>query len=546
MGFWTKIWRRLVGKVDEAASKTENDSPSAELLALMAGGRASALREGLRAHLSHGNITQKQEAICRLATELKWGATEQEKLRAYCEFFTGESAQGYHRVIRQGLARIDYPLFMTACVYCYNHDRYQEARVLLEQFDPAQATELDQSEYHAFAGYLTLAGGGPIGDATRHFDAALDAGLLSPLLAVNAYPIYFEAGDHEQGRQLRQIIQDHYREDPEATYAVACVELARGYYPEGFRLAEARYHMPEAHRSINATLLSHPRWQGEDIAGKTLLVHGEQGYGDLIMMLRYIPDLRRRGCSIVLDCREGAISLVEHNFPDCKAIPGKLSEPIFEPFDLWTGIMSLPHLFNSTAQTIPATSGYLTVPEEQANYWRDRLPKTTSSPGRPRPRIGLAWSGNPGHRADLRRSLGLEQLLPHLARHPEITFFSLQTSPPPGLPPNLLDLSEELVTLADTAALIGQMDLVITVDTSAVHLAGALSKATWLLLPHRYEWRWGLEGEGNPWYQSVQVLRQSRHGDWETLLSDTFGKRLTAWLAQFDYQKHSSNASQFF
>lgn len=544
MGFWTKTWRRLAGRAGEAASIPEDQSPSAELLALMAEGKASTLREGLRAHLSHGNATHKQETICRLAAEQGWGAAEQEKLRAYCEFFTGASAQGYYRVVGRGLARDDYPLFMTACVYCYNHDRYREARVLLEQFNPNQAPELDKLEYHAFAGYLTLAGGGPIREATRHFDAALDAGLQSPLLAVNAYPIYFEAGDHERAQQLRQIIHKHYHEDPEATYAVACVELARGYYPEGFRLAEARYHMPEAHRSINAALLSRPRWQGENIEGKTVLVHGEQGYGDLIMMLRYIPEIRRHGCRIVLDCREAAISLVEHNFPDCKAIPGDLSRPISEPFDLWTGIMSLPYLFNSTAQTIPATSGYLTAPEEQTAYWRDRLPNTTSSFGLQRPRIGLAWSGNPSHRADLRRSLELEQLLPHLARHPEITFFSLQTSAPPSLPPNLIDLSEELVTLADTAALIDQMDLVITVDTSAVHLAGSLGKSTWLLLPHRYEWRWGLEGEGNPWYQSVQVLRQSQHGDWQTLLSDIFGERLTAWLAHFNLQERPTNAPQ--
>jgi hypothetical protein len=113
-------------------------------------------------------------------------------------------------------------------------------------------------------------------------------------------------------------------------------------------------------------------------------------------------------------------------------------------------------------------------------------------------------------------------------------FFSLQISVPPSHPANLIDVSEELVTIADTAALIAEMDLIITVDTSIVHLAGAIGKETWLLLPYRYEWRWGLSGERNNWYESVKVLRQPTHGDWDSVLSDVFGHRFTShsWSKQ--------------
>ncbi|MBK7004009.1 MAG: hypothetical protein IPH37_01845 [Burkholderiales bacterium] len=105
-------------------------------------------------------------------------------------------------------------------------------------------------------------------------------------------------------------------------------------------------------------------------------------------------------------------------------------------------------------------------------------------------------------------------------------FFALQTQVPHGLPPNVIDVTEEMISLADTAALIEQMDLVITVDTSIVHIAGALGKKTWLLLPKRYEWRWGLEGESNDWYDSVTVIRQTEHANWQSVLSDVFERRL--------------------
>jgi ADP-heptose:LPS heptosyltransferase len=144
--------------------------------------------------------------------------------------------------------------------------------------------------------------------------------------------------------------------------------------------------------------------------------------------------------------------------------------------------------------------------------------------------VGIAWSGSKSHRADRRRSIPFDMLRPYL-EGAEAEFFVLQTQVETGLPANVKNVTTELITLGDTAALINELDLVITVDTSVVHLAGALGKPAWLLLPYRYEWRWSLSGEANNWYRSVRVLRQKMTGDWPAVLEDAFTNRLPKLMA---------------
>lgn len=446
----------------------------------------------------------------------EWPELELEKLRAYVDFFSGANAQGYRRVLDAGLVHDDYTLFMTACVHCYLADRFTEGAALLDMFNPHEDNSTDWPEYLAYAGYIHFAAGRPITRALECFDQALAADYFSPLLAVNAYSIYFEAGRLAECNKLRSLIQRHCPHDPDAQYALACVELARNFYPEGFRLLEARLRMPELDRFINASLLTQPRWEKQSLAGKRLLVHGEQGLGDMVMMVRYLPQLHAQGAHLVVDTRAEAIALLADNFPYCKFIVGDIKVPINEPFDFWIGIMSLPFQFQSTADNIPAVEGYLSAPAEQVSYWRERICK---APGVPILRVGLAWSGNPGHRADKRRSMSFDLISGLIRKHPDVLFFSLQTHAPEVLPFNLVDLGDELLTIADTAAVIAEMDLVMSVDTSAIHMAGALGRPAWLLLPYRYEWRWGLEGLGNAWYNSVSVWRQPSSGDWSALLN---------------------------
>lgn len=524
--------RSFLAWLRRVLSLADRDGPAraswpAELLSAVGLGKASALRELLKTHLANGASFPVTELFAR-AEKAAWTVVELQKLHAYVEFFSGDSAAGYRRVMANHLAETDFDLFMTTAVHCYLFDRYEEGYELLKQFRPDEAVSLDLLQFLAFAGYITFAAGKNIIDAIAYFDKALDQGLHSPLLAVNAYPIYFEAGRHDRVRQLREIIQRHYADDPEAIFAVACVELCRDYYPEGFRLAESRYQMPEVGRSINPTLLGKRRWHGEDIRSKTVLVHGEQGYGDVVMMARYLPMLQEAGAKVIIDCREAAVSLLEFNYPRCEVVVGDQRTALPVQFDYWTGVMSLPYHFSTTAESVPMTAGYLEAPPEQRAYWQKRVSDLAPGDGA---RIGLAWSGNPSHRADKRRSVAFSIVEQHLRAWAQTQFFALQISVPSQRPSNLADLSEEMVTLADTAALIAHMDLVITVDTSIVHIAGAMGKPTWLLLPKRYEWRWGLEGETNNWYDSVSILRQRTHGDWAQLLEDVFCRRLPAWLS---------------
>lgn len=514
------LWSRVTGLFSKRANAEFGEDLCQRARATQS---ASDLRELLRQHAKQTDfvIVQLPKLVKEL-TDLSWPALEIEKVLAYTDFFSGANARGYERVLQQSLARRDYALFMTACVHCYLVDRFSEGAVLLDMFEPRDDPATEWAEYLSYAGFIYFAAGRPMDRALACFDQAFDAGYFSPMLAVNSYLVYFEAGRLSQCQQVRELIHRNYPDDPEAICALAYVELARNYYPEGFRLIEARYRMPDLARHINISLLEKPRWERQTAGTKRLLVHGEQGLGDMIMMARYLPLLRDEGVELVMDGRAEASSLMTCNFPFCKFIVSDIQSPIDDPFDCWTGLMSLPYHFNTTAANAPAVDGYLSVPSEQAAYWRPRVDALT---GGAKLRVGLAWSGNPGHRADKRRSMSFELICSLVRKHSNVRFFSLQTHVPAGHPGNMIDVADELLTLADTAAVMAEMDLVISVDTSAIHLAGALGRPAWLLLPYRYEWRWGLEGAANAWYSSVRVFRQERHGAWSELL-DTVDEAL--------------------
>lgn len=531
--FFSNMISSLLRKVSNylvSRQETKAAGLSSEWLTLLDSGKAGVVRPLVKTHFDGGNRQLPLQQVLDRAKAAAWSEEEIQKLLAYVDFYSGNVAVGYERVVAGQLAVADYALFMTAAVHCYRYDRFAEADKLLRQFQPERAEGQDDAEFLAIATAIAIAGTGDIDYALSYADKAWERGLFSRQLAINAYPLYFEAARFERTAEMAGAMRQSYGNDPEVVYALSWVELARDYYPEGFRLAEVRYQLPEVARAINPSLLARPRWEGEQLAGKRILVHGEQGFGDIIMMARYLPLLRSEGADVIVDCRDAAASLLSFNFPDCRIVVGKYHEPLVADFDVWTGMMSLPFRFNTAADTVPATDGYLSVPPEQRMYWKERVAECSA--GARGLRIGVAWSGNPGHRFDKLRSLPFDLIARHVSENPNIRFFALQTSVPDIHPRNLIDNSEEMLTLADTAALIDEMDLVITVDTSIVHLAGALGKKTWLLLPYRYEWRWSLEGESNPWYTSVAVLRQSDHGDWDGLLDHVFGHRLPAFVAE--------------
>lgn len=295
---------------------------------------------------------------------------------------------------------------------------------------------------------------------------------------------------------------------PDAHWNKAIALILLGRYAEGWPLFEWRWKRsePGADRPRD---LGMPLWLGETpLAGKTLLIHAEQGFGDSLQMLRYVPLLAAQGAKVRLMVPAPLTELAS----TVKGLAWPAHETADGPFDAHIPMMSLPLAMRTVLDTVPVEVPYISVPPKAAAKWADRL-----APRR-RPRIGLTWSGNPNHRNDHNRSLTLKALLPLLDAGAE--FHSLHKDYRPAdaelmrVDGRIIDHSAELETYSDTAALIDAMDWVVSVDTSTAHLAGALGKPLLLLLPFAPDYRWGLERSDSPWYPSARLLRQTAPGDW--------------------------------
>lgn len=478
--------------------------------------------------LAKGGTLEKElpQAILAAARGSGWAEAELEKLDIVIDHYGGKAADALMKS-RKYLAErgFDPDIYITAALALHRAGQFEAAMTFL--MDPMGHEELlhSRGDYWFSRALICLS----VNDLPGAKDAADHGCRLLPGnmgMLENAAAIYLEFGDTQQFEAVRAQL----RASPvEPGYAYAIGSLAIGDYEDGLKRMEARYDVYDVHLYMNKALLERPRWRGEDLSGKVLLISAEQGLGDTIQMARYIPGLSALPAKhVVVEVQRETVGLLEHNFPDVDFSPRSYGKVPDFPFDIWTGSMSLPYLFGSRRDALPGREGYLTVPPESRAYWSERVSRATS--GR-RPRIGISWSGQPSHKSDRRRSVQFA-LMAERMQEANADFFALQTNTPPYPPSNLWCFAEELLTLADTAALIEQMDLVITIDSCPVHLAGAIAKEAWLLLPKRYEWRWGLEGEGNSWYDSVRVLRQERHGDWASLLDDVFHRRLPEWHRQ--------------
>jgi tetratricopeptide (TPR) repeat protein len=286
-----------------------------------------------------------------------------------------------------------------------------------------------------------------------------------------------------------------------AHYGLALALLAAGDLPAGFR--EYEWRPQRAPRTF-----PQPRWQGESLAGRTLFLHAEQGFGDAIQAVRLIPPLRVGGARVILECRPQLKRLFACSHCADEVIAR--DEPI-PPFDCYASLLSVAFFSGLTLETIPSQAPYLASPPGR------------ELPGGPQ-RIGLVWAGNPAHNEDAQRSLPLAELAPIL-KLPGRSFFSLQLSMPQrdrsvlGAYPNLVDLGRGFHDFLDTAAAVAQLDLVIAVDTAVAHLAGALGKPVWLLLAHSPDWRWFSRcGDGSPWYPTMRLFRQAQRNEWAPVI----------------------------
>jgi tetratricopeptide (TPR) repeat protein len=477
------------------------------------------------------NQTGRDDILRELRSQVDsatWSAEEAAKLEAYQAYYIGQYKQAYE-LAEPFLAdeRFDPDYFGLASMALYNANQFDDAYRLLRAIKPHEHLLLANQDYQLAAALICWSAGDRY-LANKYMDIGMRSVQQGGMMSFNAFAIYWELGDMVGYKFSESFLDEAMRANPSVQFSQGFMALMQNDYKEGLRLAEGRYDITEAHRYVQKDLLAKPRWQlGDDISGKIVLIHGEQGLGDMIQTARFFGLVLSSAKEVIVDCPNESIALLEHNFPKITFLPLNLAKMVDRPFDVWIGTLSLPYVFQINYDNIPGRQGYLKIPADHLAYWQARVGEV-ARPGRVC--IGIAWSGFPGHRADRRRSIPWPMARTMIEQFPEVDFFAVQIKVPDDAPANLHNCSEEMATLSDTAALIEQMDLIISVDTSVVHIAGAIGKETWMMLPYRYEWRWSMEGEDNNWYDSVKVIRQPAPGAWAPVLSKVFGKRLRDFI----------------
>jgi Flp pilus assembly protein TadD len=353
------------------------------------------------------------------------------------------------------------------------------------------------------------------------------AGGLDDAVALQHRATALRPGDPELWNNLGITLQER-NEGPAATecfrHAVALrpdhvsahvnlgmALLAAGRFVEGSAEYEWRW---RGYRGARPPAIDAPLWDGRPLGGGTLLLWAEQGFGDTIQFVRYAPMLRARAGRVLLACPASLLPLMRSASGLDAVIPSDAAPP---PVDAYVPLLGVLHRLGTTLETIPAAIPYLAAEPKRVAALAPFL-------ARGRPRIGLAWRGNPRHPNDHRRSLPLSLLQPLLSLR-RARFFSLQLGPAvseldlPAMAGRIFDLSSALGDFADTAAVLERLDLVITVDTAVAHLAGALGLPCWLLLPFNAEWRWLREREDSPWYPTLRLFRQRKAGAWPPVVA---------------------------
>jgi tetratricopeptide (TPR) repeat protein len=361
---------------------------------------------------------------------------------------------------------------------------------------------------------------GQVGEVREHLEAALAADPEHVPSILELAVLVSSQGDHQEGMALCRKALGIAPEDTQARFVLGLFHLVEGRYPEGWPLYESRLGEKNHREMRNLLLKACPKalvWEGDPLEGKTILVHHEQGIGDTIQSLRYLPLLEEAGARVLFQCPPALKALIRENFPSV-AILGE-EDPSDEPFfDFFVPTMSLPYRLGTTFATIPSARGYLKPDPEKVARYGERV-FTEDENGL---RVGIAWKGNPRHVMDRLRSVSLSSFSP-LAGIEDVLLYSLQKEEEGSVELTLLDggvlrdLGGTFRDFADTAAAIAHLDLVISIDSAVAHLAGALGKPTWVLLPHQADWRWLRDRADSPWYASVRLVRQEMLGDWDNV-----------------------------
>ena len=296
----------------------------------------------------------------------------------------------------------------------------------------------------------------------------------------------------------------------DARFNMSLLLLLRGDYERGWREYEHRWDTID----ITKPDFPQPMWDGEPLQGKTILLQAEQGFGDAIQFFRYVPEVVRRGGRVVLRVERALVRLAASLLGQVIIKPADARLP---DFDVWCPLLTLPRILGTRIDSIPATVPYLAARAGVTERWRRNFEGMSGL------KVGFTWTGNPRHVNDLRRSIELSKLAP-LLDVPGVTWVSLQVGrQEPALTElaggRIVDLAPQLTDFAETAGAMMNLDLVITVDTVVSHLAGALGRPAWVMLPFSPDWRWMLEREDSPWYPSLRLYRQSASSDWEGVIA---------------------------
>jgi tetratricopeptide (TPR) repeat protein len=358
-------------------------------------------------------------------------------------------------------------------------------------------------------GYMFERKGDLISAADAYRDAVkLDPNLLAAYLDLGF--VLYGLGDLDEAADYFRRLRALQPDSVEATVNLGLIHLRQGHLAAGWVEYESRWKVGVG----DERKLAQRRWRGEPLSRERILIHAEQGLGDTLQFVRYVPLVAARGGKVVLEVQPQLRRLLSGT-EDASQVMSRGEAP--PEFSWQCPMLSLPLAFGTELDTIPAKVPYVYANPIEAEAWRERLQGDTR-------RVGLVWSGNPGHHRDRLRSIPLQELEPILSVA-GTTFYSLQvgsgSEQMKDLPPTtkLIDLADELKDFADTAAIVANLDLVISIDSAVAHLAGAMAKPVWILLNKGCDWRWFLEREDSPWYPTARLFRQTTPGAWQEVVN---------------------------
>ncbi len=414
------------------------------------------------------------------------------------------------------------PSFAGACIHLGRVLREQgKLAEAINAFEQALRLKPDLADVHGTMGSV-FHQQGKLDDAVAAYEQAIR---LRPNLADS----YNNLGNclHDQFKYDEAITTYEHAlklqpDHADAHFNLGMTLLAQGAFEKGWTEYEWRRQIKKYRGSMRQ--FAQPLWDGRDLEGKTILLHAEQGIGDVVQFVRYAPLLKKRGGIVVFECPVHLTRLLAGLAGVDQIIPAGTPLP---DFDVHLPLLSAPALFGTTLSTIPAEIPYLTAEPDLVERWAHELEK--SDGGLPRRlRIGITWQGNPKHGGDRQRSFPLACFEP-LGRIDGVRLFSLQKGPGSEQLAQLagrfsvIDLGPRLDSFADTAAVMKNLDLIVTADTSPAHVAGALGVPVWVGLPLVPDWRWLLSREDSPWYPTMRLFRQTQAGDWHGVFERMVG-----------------------